>query len=181
MENVTVTSNCTMEIIASQEAFASPQPAGESLCSSTRFEACALIVGCSIRIAEVYERSRIRWTVCKRCGIENKSEDETFESELVLGVDCCLVCSAAKQQRARERMEAHHSIYDVESNSTYIAQETLDGHTTNIKSNNTTIDGSEMKSHTAAAADGGHVMTPIPESEPQCHTRHEKLIIGGRA
>ena len=95
------------------------------LCNSTRLEACALVVG-SASLTKAYEKYQIRWKFCKRCGAKDKSQD-AFESELVLGVDHCLMCSAIEQQR--ERIDDYHS---GKSAGTCTAEERLADHTTTL-------------------------------------------------
>ena len=70
------------------------------LCSSTSFsdQTSALVVG-STSLARVYEMRQIRWKLCRRCGISQDESQDAFESELVLGVDHCFMCSMKKLQQ----------------------------------------------------------------------------------
>ena len=133
----------------------------ESLCNNTRYEPYKPTVG-SASLARVYENHGIRWIVCKRCGIKDNTQDPmSFESELVLGVDCCLMCTAVERQR--EEIVHHHS---GNGDSTCTAEETLANHTT-IKSSIETMTEDCYSSQ---------VMAPIPESNS--HTKfNAKLII----
>ena len=73
------------------------------LWSSTSYsdQTSALVVG-STSLARVYEMHQIRWKLCKRCGINQDKSQDAFESELVLGVDHCFMCSMKKQQQEFE-------------------------------------------------------------------------------
>ena len=68
------------------------------LCSSTSFsdQTSALVVGSASLAAKVYEMHQIRWKVCKRYGTNQDESQDAFESELVLGVDHCFMCSRTK-------------------------------------------------------------------------------------
>ena len=130
-----------------------------SLCNSTRFEVCALVMG-SGSLAKVYKKYRIRWKYCKRCGTKDESQN-VFESELVLGVDHCLVCSAIEQQQKRIE-DHHHGMND----STYVVE---DNHTPTLSIVTLAKDCYTYDSH--------EMTSPILESNPHTSAR---LIIDGK-
>lgn len=104
LNSLLVSDNMDSHILNSQPMIAAVTTASSprtmqdvTLSRSTRIEGIRLVTG-QLRPAEICEKHKIRWKVCKKCDSKDETPQEGFKSELVLGVAHCL-CSTTEHQK----------------------------------------------------------------------------------